>query len=139
MDQPTTKSPVETLKATHAAFDDGDIETVLGFFDENIEWTTIMGTAHGRTAVQEEVFPSFAALLEEHDVSYQQEVDTYLSEGIDVVAFGRSILSKEGETIEVPFAQHCRVVDGKLTYGHGYHDTAKFFGFLGIDDPRPTE
>lgn len=127
------ESQVEILKGAHAAFNEGDIETVFGYFDEDIEWISPTDTAHGRTAVQEEVFSPLADLLDEHNASYYLEIDTYLSEGDDVAAFGRGILSKDDETIEVPFAQHWRVVDGKLTYAQGYRDPAQFFGFLDVD------
>ena len=135
MAQPTTESRVDVLKASHAAFNDGDIETVFGNFDEDIEWTSPLGTVSGPAAVKEEILDTLADLLDEHDATYHLEMDTYFSEGDDVAAFGHGILSKEGETVKVPFAQHWRVVDGKLTAGRTFADTATFFGFLGVDTP----
>lgn len=134
MTQPTPEDPVEILKSAHAAFNEGDIETALGLFDEDIEWTRpAVGTVQGRTAVLEEIFLPLAELLEEHEADYHIEVDTYLSEGEEVAAFGRGILSKDDETVELPFAQHWQVVDGKLLSAQNYRDPAEFNEFLGIN------
>lgn len=42
-------------------------------------------------------------------------------------------MSKDGEALEVPIAQHWQVVGGKITSLQGYPDTAQMFGFLGVD------
>lgn len=133
MKQTTPKRPVEIVADAHEAFKDGDMETVLGLLDDDVEWIAPTGTAHGLEAVQEDIWTPFFELLEEHDASFQFEVDTFVSEGDDVAVFGRGVVSKDGETLDVPIAQHWRVEDGKIAYLHGYPDTAKFFDFLGVE------
>lgn len=133
MEQTAPKSQVDIVKDAHAAFKTGDMETVLGLLDDDIEWIAPTGTAHGPTAVQEEIWTPFFELLEENGASFYFDPDTFVSDGDDVAVFGRGIMSKNGETLEVPIAQHWRVNDGKVTYLHGYPDTAQMFGFLGVD------
>jgi ketosteroid isomerase-like protein len=81
-----SQSPnVETAKKGYAAFAAGDIETVLGIFDEDIEFvvpgnSAVSGTYRGKAEVTE----WFGKLAEK---SFTTTPSRYIADGDDVVVF----------------------------------------------------
>jgi ketosteroid isomerase-like protein len=81
----STSQNIETAKKGYAAFTAGDIETVLGIFDDDIEFvvpgnSAVSGTFRGKAEVTE----FFAKLAEQ---SMTTTPSRYIADGDDVVVF----------------------------------------------------
>jgi ketosteroid isomerase-like protein len=81
----STTQNIETAKKGYAAFAAGDIDTVLGIFDEDIEFvapgnSAVSGTYRGKGEVTE----WFGKLAEQ---SFATTPSRYIADGDDVVVF----------------------------------------------------
>ncbi len=109
---------IELVKKGYQAFSDGDIETVMSIFDDNIEWvqpgeSNLSGTYHGKGE-----FGQYLAKLAEKAV--QVRPLRFLADGDTVVAFTEVMAGSEmGEDADV-----YTVRDGKITHAQIYTDTA---------------
>ena len=109
---------IETAKKGYAAFAAGDIETVLGIFDDDIEFvvpgnSAISGTYRGKAEVTE----WFAKLAEQ---SLTTTPSRYLADGDDVVVLGQ--VTAGGES--APEADVLTFRGGKTVKVQLFADTA---------------
>jgi ketosteroid isomerase-like protein len=109
---------IEIAKKAYDAFAAGDLETVLGTFDDNVEFfvpgnSTISGTYRGKA----EVTKFFAKLAEK---SFTTTPSRYLADDDAVVALGQ--ITAGGES--APEADVMTFRGGKIVKLQGYGDTA---------------
>jgi ketosteroid isomerase-like protein len=111
---------VETAKKAYDAFAAGDLETVLGTFDDNVEFvvpgnSTISGTYRGKAEVTE----FFAKLAEK---SFTTTPSRFVGDDDVVVALGQ--VTAGGES--APEADASTYRGGKIVKLQAYSDTAMF-------------
>jgi hypothetical protein len=127
---------VNILRQGYEAFNRGDIDTVMGIMDPNIEWQEpdveglpARGTHHGPEAVANNVFGS---VVENWD-DFQAVPEEFLDAGERVVVLGRfqGRGKATGGTLDAPFAHVWTLRDGKLVHFRNYTDTANLLQSLG--------
>ncbi len=109
---------IETAKKGYAAFAASDIETVLGIFDDNVEWvvpgnSTVSGTYRGKAEVTE----WFAKLAEQ---SLTTTPSRFLADDDIVVVFTQ--VTAGGES--APQVDVFTFRGGKIVKAQGFGDTA---------------
>ena len=109
---------IETSKNGYAAFSQGDLETVLNTWDENIEWvvlgnSTVSGTYRGKTEVM-------GLLAKAAEKSFTTAPSRFLADGDVVVVLTQ--LTMGGES--APQADVWTIRDGKAVKYQGLGDTA---------------
>jgi ketosteroid isomerase-like protein len=108
----------DIIERGYKAFTEGDLETVMSLFDDDIEWvqpgqSAVSGTFHGKTEVMEEL-----GRLAEKDLSVK--LIQLIAEGDTVVAITE--VTAGGETGED--ADVFTVRDGKTVRAQMHGDTA---------------
>ena len=111
---------IETSKKAYAAFAEGDLDTVLSTFDDNVEFvvpgnSTISGTYRGKA----EVTNFFAKLAEK---SFTTTPSRFLADEDVVVVLGQ--VTAGGES--APEADVSTYRDGKNVKLQAFSDTAMF-------------
>ena len=114
----STSQNVETCKKGYAAFAAGDVETVLSYYDDDVEWvvpgnSTISGTYRGKAGVTE----LFAKAAEQ---SFTTTPSRFLADG-DVAVILTQVTAG-GES--APEADVCTFRDGKIVKAQNLGDTA---------------
>jgi ketosteroid isomerase-like protein len=126
----------EIIGGVYDAFAKGDVPTVLGAMDANIEWTEAegfiySGTFNGPNAVLENVFMKFATEWDGFAA-----VPTQIIDGGDgsVVALGNysGKYLATGKSMTVPFAHAWTLRDGKAVTFQQYTDTLVIARDLGL-------
>ena len=112
-----SQQDVDTLRANYEAFNRGDIDTVLGSLDPEVEWTepggggAPGGTFKGPESVGRDVF---AAVPENFD-EFTAEADEFRDEGDRVVVTGRFRgKRKDGGELDASFEHVNEMRDGKV-------------------------
>ena len=114
----STSQNVETCKKGYAAFAAGDVETVMSYYDDDVEWvvpgnSTISGTYRGKAGVTE----LFAKAAEQ---SFATTPSRFLADG-DVVVILTQVTAG-GES--APEADVVTFRDGKIVKTQNFGDTA---------------
>src|SRR5947209_6858015 len=126
---------VTLAQSLYAAFGRGDIPTVLGAMDPNIEWDEPAapgypygGVHRGPNGVAGEVFAQLPVLYEEFIVIPQEFIDA----GDKVIALGefRGRGKASGTTFQVGFAHVLTFRDGRWTRFQNYTDTGTMVAAL---------
>ena len=117
------------VRGVYEAFGRGDVPTVLGSFDSDIEWheadgLPYGGVYHGPEAVAQNVFGPLTEDIPDFALGVEEVFDS----GDRVAAFGRytGTAKETGMQLNVPFAHAWTVRGGKAVAFHQYVDTAKF-------------
>lgn len=117
----------EIIKGLYDAFAAGDVPTVLGAMDPDIEWNEAEGFMYGGTyngpnAILENVFMKIATEWEGFTVVPQKVVDG--GDG-SVVALGiySGKYLQTGKSMSVPFAHAWAFSEGKIVRFRQYLDT----------------
>jgi len=109
---------VDNVRRAYAAFNDGDLETALGFFDPAIEWNASdvffdePCTYRGRLALQEEFLHDLMEIFS----AYRADLEELVDAGDQVVAVaevggpGR----RSGATVTARVGHVLAFTDGKL-------------------------
>jgi uncharacterized protein len=121
----TNKEMIESL---YGSFAQGDVPSVLGAMDANIEWTEtegfpLAGTYVGPQAVLEGVFMRLAEVGDE----FAAVPDKIIGDGDTVVALGHYNWKHKssGEPAKVQMAHVFTLADGKVTKFQQYVDTVR--------------
>lgn len=122
----TATSNVETVEEMYAAFNEGDLETVVGRMDPDIEWiepegSPYSGTHRGPEAVVENVFKRVMEEIEDFEVATERFIDG--EDTIVVVGTARGTAMASGKPLNVPLAHVCDLADGRMTRFVDYTDT----------------
>jgi ketosteroid isomerase-like protein len=119
---------LETVRKGYEAFGRGDLDTLLGLFDENIEWVTpgpsdfpLAGTRRGRQQVAD-FFGVLDGVLEIQEFAPK----TFLADGDKVVVLGvdTSRVKASGTVISSDWAHVYTFKGGKIVAFQEYTDTA---------------
>jgi ketosteroid isomerase-like protein len=117
----------DTVRRLYAAFDQGDVPTVLGALAPDVRWTEAEGFPHGGTyigpdAVLHNVLMPLAAEWERFAVEPRE----FVAEGGTVVVLGDySGTSKAtGKSFSAPFAHVWTLRDGNVATFRQHTDTA---------------
>ena len=127
---------VNILRRGYEAFNRGDIDTVMGLMDPNIEWQEPdveglpqRGTHHGPEDVANNVF---GAIVGNWD-SFQAVPEDFMDAGDRVVVLGHlaGTGKASGRTLDAPYAHVLTLRDGKAVHFRAYADTANALQSLG--------
>ena len=104
-----------TFQAIYAAFTTGDMDTLAGFFEEDVVWDTpgrhpLAGTYEGRAAT----FASFAEEFELSGGTYSVEVRDVLANDEHIVAFLHASADREGKRLDQDYAIVFAMRDSKI-------------------------
>ena len=117
---------IESLEQMYAAFNQGDTETLLNGWADDITWiepegSPSAGTHHGPDEVLENVFGTIPDTFDR----FEAAPDRFIDSGDTVVVEGQFMITTESERdYEIPFAHVCELRDGKLQQFTDYTDTA---------------
>ena len=119
-------SNLDSVKQVYQAFAEGDIPTVLGFLNSEIDWTEAegfpyAGTYHGPKAVLEGVFMRLGAEWN----GFAAIPDEFNDAGDTVVVLGKysGVYKTTGKSFQANFAHVWKVQDGKAIRFVQYVDT----------------
>lgn len=123
------------VRGRYEAFNRGDVEAVLGAFDENIEWYEAEGMPHGGLyrgpqAVAENVFARLANDIENFSVTPEE----FYADGDEVVVISMYTgkAAQTGNELAIPGVHAWTVRDGKITRLRQFTDTAMYNEALGV-------
>ena len=121
-------SNVRVMEQLYEAFGRGDIPTVLGAFDANIEWTSAEGAPYpgtfvGPQAVLDGVFMRLGTEWE----GFRAEAQEFIDGGDQVVALGRyhGAYRATGRSMTAAFAHVWTLRDARIVRYRQYVDTRK--------------
>ena len=119
-------SNLDSVRQTYQAFAEGDIFSVLGFLNSEIDWTEAegfpyAGTYHGPKAVLEGVFMRLGSEWN----GFAAVPDEFIDGGDTIVALGKysGTYKATGKSFEAKFAHVWKVQDGKAIRFVQYVDT----------------
>jgi ketosteroid isomerase-like protein len=127
---------VKLLRQGYDAFNRGDIDTVMGLMDPNIEWQEPdveglpqRGTHHGAEDVANNVFGAIVGSWDD----FQAVPEEFLDAGDRVVVLGHfeGRGKASGKTLDTLYAHVWTLRDGKAVHFRAYADTAKVLQSLG--------
>ena len=104
-----------TFQAIYAAFTTGDMDTLAGFFEEDVVWDTpgrhpLAGTYEGWAAT----FASFANEFELSGGTYSVEVRDILANDEHIVAFLHATADREDRRLDQDYAIVFAMRDSKI-------------------------
>jgi ketosteroid isomerase-like protein len=121
-------SSLDLVKRSYAAFEQGDLEGVLGDLDPEIEWQQAQGlphggTYHGRDEVRRSIFDP---LDEEWWDEFSAVPTEFLDAGDEVVVLGRyrGVAKRTGKHLDVPFVHVWTVRGERAVRFRQFLDTA---------------
>jgi len=125
---------VDVLKRGYDAFNDGDQETLVGVFAEDVRWEGSgsdrvpgAGTFDGR----DDALTALGRAVEPFE-SFKSTPDEFIEQGDTVVVLGHTEgQTKAGNEVKVPFVHIWRMNDGTITRGQLLTDTAVIVDALG--------
>jgi ketosteroid isomerase-like protein len=119
---------IETVKQAYAAFGRGDMDALLGTFDENVKWITpgpedlpIAGSRTGRQAVAD-----FFRVLDELFEFQRFEPKEFLADGDRVVVLGEDTVRVKatGRVLDFAWAHVSTLSGGKVVHFQEYGDVS---------------
>ena len=121
--------PVNVIKNFYAALARGDVPSVLGLLDSEVQWTEAerfpyySGTWHGPQAVLDNLLKRLAKDWE----GFSATAEDFIVEGNRIAAFGiyAGKYRRTGKSMTAPFAHVWTLRDGKIMNFLMYTDTAK--------------
>ena len=123
------------VRSLYEAFNRGDVDTVLGAFDENIDWYEAEGMPygghhHGPQAVAEKVFGPISNDVEGFSVTPEE---AYASgDEVIIICTYAGKGAESGTEFAIPASHAWTVRDGKITRFRQMMDTVKFNEALGV-------
>ncbi len=119
-------SNLDLIRGTYEAFGQGDIPSVLGVMDDNIEWYEAEGFPYGGIyngpdAVLNNVLMKLGSEWE----GFQAVPEEYVDGGDTIVALGHysGTYKETGKSMRVPMAHVWKIRDGKAYEFRQYTDT----------------
>src|SRR5215204_3287508 len=127
---------VNIMRQGYDAFNRGDIDTVMGLMDPNIEWQEPdveglpqRGTHHGPEDVANNVFGAIVGNWDD----FQAVAEEFLDAGERVIVLGRfqGRGKESGKTLDAPYAHVWTLREGKAVHFRVYTDTSNLLQSLG--------
>jgi ketosteroid isomerase-like protein len=119
-------SNLEMVQKVYEDFLTGNIESVMGALDADVEWIEgdieglpYAGTHHGSAAVLENVFMAIPMTYDSFELAPEEWVDG----GDTIVMLGRITTQKDGREASGRLAQVLTVRDGKIVRFESFQDT----------------
>jgi ketosteroid isomerase-like protein len=122
---------VQVIRETYAAFNSGDIDSILDVLSDDVEWQVpgpskipYAGTYHGKRGAAE----FFKTLAQTEDTQLFEQ-DRYFANGDQVVVLGRyaARLKQTGKIAQAELVHVFTMREGKITKFQEYlDDTAKY-------------
>jgi uncharacterized protein len=119
----------KVVQDAYAAFGRGDVQALLGYFDENIHWKPVHGTARhvptagerrGKAAVGE-----FFKIVSEQVDFLRFEPQEFVAQGDKVIAIGHYVARvPTGRGFESDFVMVFTLRDGKVVQFQEFSDSA---------------
>ena len=121
---------LETVRRAYAAFGSGDMETLLGMYDDDavhvIPGSSKVSGAHKG---KDNILALYGQLFELSGGTFRVQLEHVLSDGGDrVVSVHTTNLEKDGETYTLTESLLITIVDGKIV------ELQDFFGDIGLND-----
>jgi ketosteroid isomerase-like protein len=133
----TSATTVETVKALYEAFARGDVGTVIGALDENVEWSEAEGNpwylGHPFVGPQQVVEGVFTRIGEEFQ-DFRADPHRFLGGGDTVAVEGRYSATSHratGRPLDAPFLHVWDVRNGKVVRFTQYTDTRQWADVMG--------
>jgi uncharacterized protein len=132
---------LDLVRRTYEAFAQGDVETVLAGFAENIEWIEPdgyfagAGGVRGRAAVGE-IFAEYPKFWSEFSVTPERFLEAG-DEWVIVTGSQQGIARETGKEFRGRFANLWRIRDGQAVRLEVYTDTALMWKAFGSLPPDP--
>lgn len=133
----TTLTNVQFVKSLYEAFAQGDVPTVVGAMDENIEWHEAEGNpwhpGHVIVGPQQVVELVIARIGQEYE-DFRIDVRRLIGDGDTVVMEGRYRAAQyraTGKPLDVQAAHVWDLRDGKLVRFQQYLDTRRLADVMG--------
>ncbi|WP_226483169.1 nuclear transport factor 2 family protein [Natrinema amylolyticum] len=123
----TEKTNVEIVKELYEAFNQGDLETCLAGFADDITWTEPEGSplASGTYTGTDDVMENVFAPLDDQFERFEVVVDRFIDGEDTIVMEGKHRTTPiDGDTFEVPGVHVMDMEDGRVKEFTGYEDTA---------------
>ena len=126
----------DIIRNLYDAFAKGDVPTVLGAMDPDIEWNEAEGFMYGgvylgANAILENIFMKFATEWEGFTVVADKIVDGGDGHVVGLGTYSGKYL-KTGKSMSVPFAHAWELREGKIVRMRQYTDTAVIARDLGL-------
>jgi hypothetical protein len=125
----STLTNVQFVQSLYDAFSRGDIPTVLGAMDENVQWHTAEGNTwnpgHAFVGPQQVVEGAFARIAEEYE-DFRIDLRRIFGDGDTVAVEGRYTAARHkvtGKPLDVQAAHVLDLRDGKIVHFQEYVDT----------------
>ncbi len=131
-------SNVDVVKNTYEAFARGDMETVLGAMDPNMEWYEAEGNPYMPSGDPwigpEEILNNLFMKLGEEWDPFTVHPEKYYNTGSTVIVEGRykGMYRKTGNNMDIQVCHIWEVKNGKLTKFQQYVDTAALQDVMGV-------
>lgn len=126
---------VALVRGLYEAFNRGDVDAVLGAFDENIEWHEAEGMPyggvyHGPQEVAENVFGPVTNDVENFAVTPEE----FYADGdvVIVTSMYSGTAVQSGSEVRIPGIHLWTIREGRVTHLRQYADTAKYNEALGV-------
>ncbi|CCG04377.1 nuclear transport factor 2 family protein [Blastococcus saxobsidens] len=136
----TTLTSVQFVKSLYEAFAQGDVPTVVGAMDEDIEWYEAEGNpwhpGHAFVGSQQVVENVFARLAQEFE-DFRIDCRRFLADGDTVVVEARYSATRHratGKPLDVQAAHVWDLRNGKLVRFQQYVDTRRLADVMGVSN-----
>ncbi len=127
-------TPMEVAKTAYAAFNAGDIETILPLMNPTIEWTETAGYKYGgRFHGPQEIVRSVFAKVPEVYESFSVEIDRLIDAGDIIVTQGHYVATGKAtdKSMRAAVTHVIEVADGKIVRFDQYVDSATLNAIIG--------
>jgi uncharacterized protein len=126
---------VSFVRGLYEAFNRGDVDAVLGSFDENIDWYEAEGMPygghhHGPQEVAEKVFGPVSSDVDDFAVTVD-EAYTGGDEVVTIVTYSGTG-HESGKDLRQPAVHAWTVRDGKIVRFRNFMDTVKYNEVLAV-------
>src|SRR5688572_12021983 len=129
---------IALARSLYDAFARGDVATVLGAFDENIEWHEAEGMPYGGVlrgpqAIAENLFGPLNNDIEDFTIHAEE----FYAGGDEVVTIGRYAGKgrESGKQLDLPFVHAWTFREGKITRFRQFADAGRFNEALAVEAP----
>lgn len=122
-------SPREVAQATYDAYRKGDIDTVMGFMAEKVDWKLVgppkLMRYAGQRETHAEIRKVFDQMAEDDTIQVFQERE-FIEAGDELVVLGfvKGSTVPGGKHFETEWVHVFTIRDGKITRWRGFYDTA---------------
>jgi ketosteroid isomerase-like protein len=126
-----TNPNISLVKSLYAAFQSGQIDTIVGALSPNVDWQTVgrskdfptFGPRKGRAAVAD-----FFKIVAENEEFAEFSPREFFSDTDRVFAFGRYVgkIKKTGRAFATEWVHVFTIRDGQVTRFREHTDTAQF-------------